>query len=408
MAESKPIHFERCIQAEQAFSKIGMNFLSWMHPVVKSEMKSPMNSSEYRRHMYDAHIMKTTDPTISITKYRQFVENGMADVELLGSHLWAEYHTYAFNREGRQVFSVDKNLAQMLMDTDVDVDADSLRMPYSSFYIEVPRGILEIHNKESGTHSVDGIYVVEEPFNWDECREIARTATGLTQSKLILDKGLSPTRSIQLLVIGEDKGKPVPAQERQKMGKYALVADFNWDDAMFFFTVNVGTGKVKQYLDLSVESAYKLYSDNDPHQNLLCVEEIFRFVMNTILYINSKDVDRLDMLPKEYLAEIEKMERLGGGKTKKGQRCLERAKKHTSLHKVVLGSRIDVEEPLEEGRSWRINSRFRVRGFWRTYESERYKEGVRGTTVWIAPFWKGPEMADLVKRQYSVKAIDTK
>lgn len=384
-----PTHFEKTITVDEHYRRTAAKcgFYTWRCPEFKEQMSwlAETDSMTYREWVYNTCIVKAKETKV-ITPMGVMaltVSQGHLPEDALATHMWLEQHTFLFNAHGKQIFSVSKGLSQRLMETEVNAPCEALRLPYKSFYLEIPPGILEIDNEQTGVHKVEGVYVFEEDACGGAHRNVGNTLFGRLNAK-----GIHPQRALNLMVIGE--------------GKSADPLDM--DDALFFYTVYLVDGmSLSDCIDHTLESA-KITSDKKSEstkKNVRNMGEYFRFVINTILYINSQGADRAEWFPEKHRAELSKARRFGAG-SRKGKRCMERARKYSGLRKTVLGPGFEPLDGHVGARSWRTESRWRVRGHWRTYESERYKT-VRGKTVWIEPFWKGPEMADLVDRKYKVK-----
>lgn len=144
-------------------------------------------------------------------------------------------------------------------------------------------------------------------------------------------------------------------------------------------------------------------SDVDSYDDMAGTE-IFRVVLNTILYISAPgDV----VLDRTKATEIHN--RLQGMKGCSRREKLE-AKYKEAKNKYIyicgrsvkLGEGYEIVEGLKktaEGR--KILKKFRVRGHWRHQRHGPKLE--KQKLIWIAPHWKGPSFAELVERGYSVQ-----
>jgi hypothetical protein len=96
-------------------------------------------------------------------------------------------------------------------------------------------------------------------------------------------------------------------------------------------------------------------------------------------------------------------------KSKAKKRKIEqKASKASTYHIIVVGAKLKNNNDFyEEVQNKRLNlrqlkSRVLVSGHWRAQwygsEKERYTE-----TIWIEPYFKGPEMANVINSRYIVK-----
>jgi len=386
--DHKPIHYERVIRDAAILApelvEAGIKPFSWMDPEVKRECERFGDDLTYFRYTYkviqpfvsrNAHIVATIMNTLS--------KSPGLDEGWMITHLMMEYHTYMFNRFGRQVFSIMPTLARMLVDTDLDVDTDLLKMPHRSIYLTFPPDLFRIWNQMSGVHNVEGIYVCEDPWDIEKEFKNLRTDTSVAE-KLNVEQN----RVLRVLLVGSTNN------------------DNALDDALFHFRVDIGPGTLGQYIEKVTELAMEIISSSQfdsvrGNKSLLEIQHIFRFVANVLLYISSSHPDVTKQFPDKFRKEMEKCKRLGGGKSRKGKRAAERARRYTSIPRIVLGANIP-KDHYQPGTGSKVSKRFKVKGHWRTYTSMRYTEEVRGKTVWIKPFYKGPEMADELDRRYKV------
>jgi hypothetical protein len=112
-------------------------------------------------------------------------------------------------------------------------------------------------------------------------------------------------------------------------------------------------------------------------------QSLVNLFYNTVLYITDPGRDRVET------------ESAGTRKCKTGKP----GKKYTSSYILLRPPRSYV--PLGHGDGKIIDVRFVVRGHWRNQAiGERHEQHKR---IWIKPFWKGPELAELVSKPYLVR-----
>lgn len=137
-----------------------------------------------------------------------------------------------------------------------------------------------------------------------------------------------------------------------------------------------------------------------------CAEEIFRFLMNVIIYITHGDADEtlLNSSP-EYAKYRNKMLTAQG---KKRERIKAKLKTLNSGTRILLGKnytikRWDNDESKTAGEPTgrHINVRTLVSGHWRNQVCG--VGGLERKVIWIEPFWRGPEAAPLTEKRAVVK-----
>jgi len=137
-------------------------------------------------------------------------------------------------------------------------------------------------------------------------------------------------------------------------------------------------------------------------------QSILSLAINTLVYINSTSVRREEMFPPEYYLALQK---LPGAKGKKKKRAEELVARFKSRGWIRIGFN-PPPAPANEATRGKISTRFQVRGHFNSYWMNKAPEGARivrekgGKQLvvkWLQPFWKGPEFAQQVERNYKVK-----
>ena len=398
MINQRPTHFEKMTRHRSSFVK-DMRAMTWQEPFVRKHLDK-VRPDDYKSFVFDGLFPVLND--LEVRGAPKNVQDTSLYVSMLSAHLgstpktWVashivmEYMTYMFHREGCQVFSVMSTLADLLMDTDLDVDTELLQLPYRAFYVEVPKGMFVVYNDLTGHHPVEGLYVCEDPY------------LDLSGSQMWKDPGIEillessgkiPTRTIRIMIIGS-----------------STTAGNDSDDALFHFRIDVGSGMLNDYIEYAAQmverkknpsgEATSIEREIQGNPNLDDIPAIFRFVANAILYVNSNGADISYEDPRKFIEEVARANRMAG---RKRAHAIDRTRqKYSGLRKVVLGRNIVPIENQPGTGGWRLKSRFRVRGHWRHYTSDRYSEEVRKKPKWIMPFYKGPDMQDMVGRKYQM------
>lgn len=322
------------------------------------------------------------------------------------AHSYLDYHAYAFERGGKQIFHIMPKVLDMFLQTDPKIDSYFLKMPYNSFYIQLPYGVLtafdwDEYNNVPSIRFADGIFVSAEDYRGD-------IENSINEGKIYIHDNLNIKTIIRILIIGNCDVK----------GPEKFYNDYGYF-AKFYFGEH---GNTMEYFDMfnkTVLEEINMQSEDDFNEDEMkqTIKESetqmmidgMRIVLNTILYLNSNDVDGEICENKEYGELMDKMKRLGGGGSKKGSRILQKTSNMTRLTKIVLGKNITSNIPEGFNRRNKLTKKFMVRGYFRTYRHERYSEQLRektsGQPQWIKPYWKGPDMAEILQRKYVLDKV---
>jgi len=260
----------------------------------------------------------------------------------------------AYSRTNR-CYRVTEGLAHRLIHTELrGIHAGDLRLPYPAIYIEIPRSLgLKIWNNESGWHPLVGCYVVEEP---------------------------EPDRRWWIMCWGEPKGEIAPGVADDALVYWAMRLH---NDQWTVDQIIADTARPKPH-DIRVglwEIRYQ-YFNSQPWP------DIFRWVMNLMIYVTSADA-RLALDPLSEKAYRERQR----GRTPDKRRAAEYRWRRLG-HTMVAGQGM---APLEH---YDPTVQTRVTGHWRRVV---YGEGRSGRKIkWIQPYWRGPTDAPISQTQHAV------
>jgi len=132
------------------------------------------------------------------------------------------------------------------------------------------------------------------------------------------------------------------------------------------------------------------------------LQEIWNLWINALLYINSVNADiREESLLTEKTAKIK------GKKGKARRRIKQLIKDSGKVFRV--GHCIHLpqisNEQAKAPKGGKVSVRFMVRGHWHTFWTGSNRFGTKKQILkWVAPYWKGPETADVVHGTYIVKS----
>jgi hypothetical protein len=134
-------------------------------------------------------------------------------------------------------------------------------------------------------------------------------------------------------------------------------------------------------------------------------EEIFRFLMNVVIYITHGDADETLVSSSSEYAKFRS--RMLAAKGKKRENLKDHLKKMNSGTRVLLGKSYTIkrwdsaDKTAGEATGRHITVRTLVSGHWRNQVCGTGR--LERKTIWIEPFWRGPEAAPLTEKRAVVK-----
>ena len=278
----------------------------------------------------------------------------------LGSFLYSFLH---FEDSGKKIYKVSQGLSDLLLNTNIKgVDFEMVRCPYKAILLETP--------------------------------PIRVSKDIVAVNILLVDEGDNI-----MLVFLEDVGE---------MSGAGPLYDF-YHLRKFIVSIRKEFDSVEEGIDDSISVV-----ENNPH---LCgkgwkIDDIKEhrdslvkamcYAVNILMYITGvesciKEVD-------EALDLRRKLNRLKGSKRAKWQRKIDRVPMPYRLlgADIVLSRQEkDIYDKYREETGRKVAVRFTVQGHWR---KQAYGEGwAKHKNLWIRPYWKGPEFAEVVNRAHTVK-----
>ncbi|HEY6872287.1 MAG TPA: hypothetical protein VI298_06105 [Geobacteraceae bacterium] len=281
-------------------------------------------------------------------------------------HSFEMNYTTALNFElfGKKTFYVTPNLYEHLAQTSIDTDCELARLPFPScmFVYDSPQAIDLLYQTADDT-----------PVTYDGA--ISVFASELQENN---------ERKILLYVFHADMNRYHYAVRRQLLLRetWTLEQALRTD----WLKVNPESEKGAPFA-VSDELFYTAGLG------------FFRSIVNTILYLGSNDPDLVQQLSPYRQLE----ERLSKAKSREKRKDIKSEMKRTSrLDYILVGRNIPRLMPENTGTSTgteqrEMHVRFVVRGHWR---NQPYGPGNSlRRPVWIKPYYKGPEISDLIKNR---------
>jgi len=267
------------------------------------------------------------------------------------------FHTYCYHYGSGRTYEVRESIAEMLLNTKLDIDSGLVRSPFSEIMILVPP-LLKLQNPETGLHDIYCFYV-----NLEES---------------------AGQRALRVMCIGRPNDKSV----------------HELDDAVFYFRINLDYGKVSECLKRSIDEyhAKPEFAQFVTDEEMEILPRLFHFVLNILLYITSADADI--RLLKSARSEMES--RMEGLKSPvKIRKLQQRIDKESRVHRYIVGDSIHLSpEEADLYKAIRYSGKHRIRypvgGHWRL-QWVGPKETQEQRPTWIRPHFRGPEIAELIR-----------
>jgi hypothetical protein len=331
--------------------------------------------------------------TFNILAISALIKNG-ADGYSAATRTQNDVHrafvAHHYFQAGSRNFYVYADLVRMLQDTDIpaDIVTDDIRLPFEGISINFKQGLLQ--NRLS---IMDHIYMCETVggLPYEERISMTRRHMKLVFSTL-------PDSELDKML---DAASAASAQEDGGEGRklwFFVGSDTNNDSPVGAIHLPAGVSLRGQ-----LPSRYDEVDDADrPGFN-----KVGAFLINLLLYISSEKADVVH--DDARVNELKEKLRKSKPHTRKKKQIAQELRRAQNNHIYLIGKSIVADDMYQYEKTAsadvrKIMSRFRVRGHWRNQPcgpelSERRK-------VWIRPFWKGPTLAELVNKNYVVKASE--
>lgn len=304
-----------------------------------------------------------------------------------------EYHSILnFALHGKKVFSFSENLTEHLVHTELNVKAEFINPPFPAclFHFKSIALVNTLYNLRGD--------IGRRQINRSDVDYQAPISVFIT----MLDAAPLPGR--KLLMVAAHAKQPDKCFMMTKRELY-LGAGWSLEQALRtkwedLTPDNLGTGIS---IDREADLSYELGSETFYTDGLV----FFRAILNAILYVGSDHAELTPQRSKRKELEAAAAEMVSAPRRKKK---LQEAVRYGSLDNVDVGSSIGpiiIQRGAEGAGKGHLGAgaaptqAIMVRGHWRT---QWFGEGsLESKIIWIKPYRKGPEMADLVSKPYLVK-----
>jgi len=258
----------------------------------------------------------------------------------------------------RKTFWVSESLAWMLSKTEADVAGRELRLPFASFALV----FTDRHTLSQGERLLAS-------RGGPMAGHILRVVTVFVRGRADAGEGDAvERRRIELDFAFDTLGEGVP-----EVVSHTLVVE---DDAVIV-------------IDPEAPIALEMEGEQVTLARVRPLPALLRVVTNAVLYATSAGVE----------PERRPTSRASRGGSAPGDAALELAEEVYFLPGRITISVARQYQAVERGREGgQLMHRFMVRGHWRRANATWQDQRVR----WIEPYWKGPDLATILERQYQL------
>jgi len=278
------------------------------------------------------------------------------------------YHLTMMRRFDKKLYYITPNLASRLATTSLGIDSHFVRSPFPEIFVQIDKGLFSIKDIDGTDTSMTGFYV--NLVNQTASKKMLR----------IMASGMLPA-----------------------------VPGIPFNDSLFYFKLPFESGapvdeQVREALKNARSAGLEQLKLSHGERNLDYLEGFAQFVINTLLYITSRNARLTTHLPEDF------EKRLAGLKNPAKIRKLQNRADRFSNHPIIVaGEGLDAHEgsSLKDAgsvKSWVLEKRVRVSGHWREQWYGSEKDGTKHQeALWISDYEKGPELADVISNPHIVK-----
>ena len=306
----------------------------------------------------------------------------------------ASFSAVTWEKAGKKTYTVTSKLAEALKATKLSqYPADNLRSPAPSIYVEFPPDKFTFTTYSDSvipdstghmTLPVEGAYILEDTSPMG--LRLWRVVVVCTNANKVLPNAHITHFYIPLRQ-NESINQCINSAEKMMRGEETCVITLPYGAGES--TIGAGNPGNACWDKCIIDSA----------------KEIFKFLMNIVLYVTRSDADTTFVhVSPEYESYKERMLKAQG---KKREELKLRMRSMNPGVRVLLGKNYTIKrwddktasQHSEGGRH--ITVRTLVSGHWRNQACGVGK--LEHKTIWIEPFWRGPEAAPLTEKRAVVK-----
>lgn len=268
------------------------------------------------------------------------------------------YHIWRMKANKEKIYYFSRQLCNMLIATRVNIDFSFINPPFEEFFLAIDQDEIMITDggriSTGKTLPVKGMYINFRKDN-DGIRKLRVLATANNSEQ------------------DED-----------------INYQFNWSIR--------DTGNVEEIMETNIDSLLKgnIINLDDNLKNLENIKSIYKFVINCILYLTSKDADLFPFRPDRHLITTKNPKKL--------KKQIQASKNTVEYPYVRVGFNLSYDTDPSVNQGGRITIQFSVKGHWREqwYGSEKDNTRIQ-KPIWIMPFVKGKDFADGIHKKMLVE-----
>jgi len=286
------------------------------------------------------------------------------------SRFWDTYLPYMFYKSGKKVFRPTPDLVHMLIDTELrNIDTFFVQSPFRCIFISIPK---EVKLMNPYNIPVDGLYIAV--FNKDEIHYKGFSEEYHKYEQYENSKNIVISAVSDILLAPEDPR-----------------------ETMYYWNIALKDGNLFDQISIILDTYDKRPANNDNYSRVF-LENLLSFSINSLLYINSKDSSELIKTNIPQHPDI------------KNKAKIRQAFKRTQIPFYTLGKNITIDHSYknvinlydrEKQSQRKLIGKWVVRGHWRN--QPHGKESKERKLIWIQPFVKGEEFAEVIEKGYVVK-----
>lgn len=266
------------------------------------------------------------------------------------------YNCLIVLKSGNPTYEISQELITALRDTEIpNLPCSELKLPFEGINLDVPHGTFS-----SPAHDTARVLVCHVPG--DSFRVVFNNGSGESGITHYVKMDINEDTTIYQSM--EATKKKIFDNEMPPHLKHEVMNSFGYED---YFKADV-----------------------------------FRFAVNTALYLTCPDADIIKDQSKIHAIH----KKLQGCKKRHKRELLEKELKIEKSKKTfIVGAKFRLQKeytaPLtSEGKKWVLDHRIRVSGHWRQQKYGPRNEKVK--TIWIAPHFRGMTYAEMLERKYIV------
>jgi hypothetical protein len=373
----KKIHFETITKISEELVKklygLQGNFCDVIQSI-ESHLQTLIDGNHMDKKMFEAYIHDKACKIYLEDMYKKVYKNSIYDkgINFVRAAFWEIYVPYLFSLYGKKVFRLSKNLVHMLLDTDLKkVDSFFLEIPYKCIFLAIPDEITLLNPYGI---PINGIYL--SILKNDEVNY-----TALSKEFHHLENKPN-TKSFIIVAVSDiilDKDDP--------------------RESLYYWHIIFKEGDIFEQLNTYLDKWLLKAKLENININETFIDNIFSFILNTVLYINSSDINL-----------VEKKIKVSNLRQSKNPKKKKKALQRTKLPYYIIGNDIVIDHHYQKvinltdrkkGKYQKYTAQWMVRGHWRNQPIGPGR--AKRKLIWVQPYVKGEEVGNLIDKDYKVK-----